>query len=178
MDFFSNQNISSEFVGPIRILPSTFDNYGADHSHSSLLCLSSSQYPIVILTDNKCQINQCIVLNPSNNEFYLYTIDSIKLPINENNQIIKSLINDKLNSNIYYLQDSLSNIYSFEISWINQIQQKQTNFQITNIQHLIKSKYSIQQIGLIQIINKGQWLAFITKTQINQQKVTFLLNYN
>jgi hypothetical protein len=167
---FSDCRISSEFVGPVRILPSAFDNYGADYSHSSLLCLSYSEYPIVILIRDRCEINECIVVNPSPDEYYLYTINSISFPINENNQMIKRMINDKLNSNIYYICDSLSNIYSLEIEWINQIQQKQNQIHKTNIQHLIKSNYSIQQIGLTQINNKGQWFTFITN---NQQKVCF-----
>jgi len=81
------------------------------------------------------------------------------------------MINDKLNSNIYYVYDSLSNVYSIEISWINQIEQKQKQIQSTNIQHLIKSNHLIQQMGLIQTNNKGQWLAIITNTQ--QHKVYF-----
>lgn len=175
--FVSGKRISSEFVGPIRILPSTFDNYGADHSHSRFLCLSYSQFPIIVFTRDKCQINECIVLNPSIDEYDLFTIDLINLPKNENNQIIKSMIIDKLNSNIYYVYDSLSNVYSIEILWINQIEQKQKQIQSTNIQHLIKSNNSIQQIGLIQTNNKGQWLAIITKTQNNQQKVYFFINF-
>ncbi|CAF4464374.1 unnamed protein product, partial [Rotaria sp. Silwood2] len=171
----NEKRLTSEFVGPICILPSTFDNYGADHSHSNLICLSCSPYPIVIFTRDKCQINECIVLNPSIDQYYLFTIDSICLPINENNQTIKSIIVDELNSNIYYVWDSLSNIYSVEILWIDQIKEKQNKIQSTNIQHLIKSNDSIQQIGLIQTNNKGQWLAIITKTQINQQKELILI---
>jgi hypothetical protein len=89
------------------------------------------------------------------------------------------MINDKLNSNIYYVCDSLSNIYSIEIRWINQIQLKQKQIEKTNIQHLIKSNYFIEQIGLIQTNNKGQWLTIISKTQNNQQKVLldFLLDF-
>jgi len=83
------------------------------------------------------------------------------------------MIIDKLNSNIYYVCDSLSNIYSIEISWINQIKLQQKQIQTTNIQHLIKSNNPIQQIGLIQTNTKGQWLAIITKTLNNQQKVYF-----
>ncbi|CAF4924225.1 unnamed protein product [Rotaria sp. Silwood1] len=171
----NEKRMTSEFVGPICILPSAFDNYGADHSHSSLICLSCLSYPIVIFTRDKCQINECIVLNPSIEQYYLFTIDSICLPINENNQIIKSMIVDKLNSNIYYVYDSSSNIYSIEILWIDQIEEKQKKIPLTNVQHLIKSNDVIQQIGLIQTNNKGQWLAIITKTQINQQQKELIL---
>ncbi|CAF1236325.1 unnamed protein product [Rotaria sordida] len=171
----NEKRLTSEFVGPICILPSTFDNYGADHSHSSLICLSCTPYPIVLFTSDECQINECIVLNPSIDQYYLFTIDSISLPINENNQIIKSIIIDELNSNIYYVCDSLSNIYSIEILWIDQIKEKQKQISSTNIQHLLKSNDLIQQIGLIKTNNKGQWLAIITKTQINQQKELILI---
>jgi len=113
-------------------------------------------------------------MNPSKDEFYLFTINLINLPINE----IKSMIIDKLNLNIYYILDSLSNIYLIEIFWINQIKLKENQFESTNIQHLIKSNYLIQQFGLIQTNNKGQLLSFISKTQINQQKVfIFILFY-
>ncbi|CAF1195543.1 unnamed protein product [Adineta steineri] len=178
---YSEKRLSSEFIGPIRIYPSTYDNYGSDYSHSNILCLSCSQFPLVIFTNGKCQINQCIVLNPSINEYYLFTIDLINLPKIDNNnpQIIKSMINNKLNSNIYYIYDSLSNVYSIEISWINQIEQKQKQIQSTNIQYIIKSNNFIQQFGLIQTNNKGQFIAILTKTQKNdQQKELILLRPN
>ncbi|CAF5043440.1 unnamed protein product [Rotaria sp. Silwood1] len=46
----NEKRMTSEFVGPICILPSTYDNYGADYSDSNLLCLSCSPYPIVLFT--------------------------------------------------------------------------------------------------------------------------------
>jgi hypothetical protein len=168
-ELISNEyQLSSSFIGPLRIFPSTFDNYGSDYNHSRLLCLSNCESIIILFTRDKCEINQCMYLNPSINDYYLYTIDSINLPNNENNRIIKSMIIDKLNSNIYYILDSLSNIYSIEISWIKQIKK-------TNIQHLIKSDYFIYQIGLIQTNTKGQCLAIITKTSNHQIKVSFFL---
>ncbi|CAF4719559.1 unnamed protein product, partial [Rotaria sp. Silwood2] len=90
------KRLTSEFVGPICILPSTYDNYGADYSDSNLLCLSCSPYPIVVFTCDICQINECIVLNPSVDQYYLCTINSINLPINENNSKIKLMIIDEL----------------------------------------------------------------------------------
>lgn len=159
-----------KFIGPIVILPGTFNNYGSDYSHSHLVCLSNSEYPLIIFTNNKNEINQSIILNPKIEEYYLFTIDKINLIKNENNQFIKLIIKDKLNSNIYYILDSLSNIYSIEISWINKI--KQNQFDKTIIEHLIKSNYNIQQFNLIQTNNKGQWLTIITKIN-NQEKVFF-----
>jgi hypothetical protein len=166
-ELISNEDqLSSSFIGPILLIPSTFDNYGADYSHSHLLCLSNSDLIIVLFTHDKCEINQCIYLNPSIDNYYLYAIDSINFSINENNQLIKSMIIDKLNSNVYYILDSLSNIYSIEISSMNQIK-------TSHIQHLIKSNYFIYQIGLIQTNNKGQCLTIITKTSNQQIKVRF-----
>ncbi len=52
------------------------------------------------------------MLNPSPNEYDLFTIDLINLPTIENNKIIKSMIIDKLNWNIYYVYDSLSNVHA------------------------------------------------------------------
>ncbi|CAF1416329.1 unnamed protein product [Rotaria sp. Silwood1] len=85
------------------------------------------------------------------------------------------MIIDELNSNTYYVCDSSSNISSIEILWIDDLEEKQKKISSTNVQHLIKSNDSIQQIGLIQTNNKGQWLAMITKTQINQQKELILI---
>jgi hypothetical protein len=168
---FSEEIISSEFVGPLRILPSRNDNYGGDHSHSRLLCLSCSNNPVVIFTRNNCSINECIYLNPSYNEYCLFTIDSISLSTNENNPTIKCLIIDQLNSNRYYISDSLSNVYSIEISSINQINGEENKICSTNIEHLIRTNNSIEEMGLIQTNNKGQWLVIICKTQNNQEKV-------
>ncbi|CAF3299306.1 unnamed protein product [Rotaria socialis] len=170
--------ITSEFGDPIRILPSTHDNYGADHTHSNLICLSCSPFPIIIFTRDKCQIYECVFLNPTIDQYYLFTIDSISLPIDENNQIIKSMIIDKLNSNVYYVCDSSSNIYSIEIFWNNNIQDQGKKIQSTNVQHIIKSNDFIQQIGLIQTSTKGQWLAFITKTKNNHEKELILIRPN
>jgi len=80
------------------------------------------------------------------------------LPINENKPLIKSMIKDKLNPNIYYICHSLSNVYSVEISWINQNQAQQNRIEKGNIQNLIKTN------------TKGQWLKIISKIVSNQQK--------
>ncbi|CAF3758731.1 unnamed protein product [Adineta steineri] len=175
---YSEKRLSSEFIGPIRMYPSTYDNYGSDYSHSNILCLSCSQFPLVIFTNGKCQINQCIVLNPSINEYYLFTIDLVNLPKIDNNnpQIIKSMINNKLNSNIYYIYDSLSNVYSIEISWINQIEQKQKQIQSTNIQHIIKSNNFIQQFEFLNrirtILTRDQSIPHLTISSSSQQNIS------
>ncbi|CAF1415297.1 unnamed protein product [Rotaria sordida] len=176
--FLSNENkISEEFQGPILILPSTFNNYGGDHGQSTFICLSNSNYPLVIFTHDKCQLNQSIILSPSLNQYCLFTIDLICLPTNENGQIITSIIRDPFSLNRYFISDSSGNVYSIEISWINQIQQGLKQLQPTHIQHLISGTNSnykiinkIQQIGLIKTNNNQQYLAIIVKSQINQQK--------
>ncbi len=74
-----NQNkILGEFQHPIRILPSTFDTYGAHHGQSTFICLSNSTYPLVVLTRDNYRLNQCLILSPSVNQYYLFTIDSVK----------------------------------------------------------------------------------------------------
>ena len=168
--------ISGEFQGPLRILPSTFDNYGADHGQSTFICLSNSTYPIVIYTRDKSQLNQCIVLSPTVNLYNLFTIDLISLPTNQNGQILTTIIPDLFSSNKYFISDSAANVYSIEISWINQIQQGTKKLLPTHIQHLINgenSKNKIEHMGLIQTNNHEQYLAVITKSPINQQKVSF-----
>jgi len=81
------------------------------------------------------------------------------------------MIKDKLNSNIYYTRHSLSNVYSVDISWINQNQVQQNRIEKRNMQNLIKSNY------LIKTNNKGQWLKIISKILSNQHrdKLPFIL---
>ncbi|CAF0941914.1 unnamed protein product [Adineta steineri] len=179
----NNEKIVEEFQGPIRILPSTFDNYGVDHGQSTFICLSDSTCPLLVFTHDKCQLNQCIILSPSINQYYLFTIDSISLSTaNQTGQIITSIIPDKFSPNKYYIADSNANIYLIEILWIDQVQQGLKQFQSTNIQHLIdgansnqKFNNKIEQIGSIQIHNHGQYLAAIVKSQTNQQKELVLV---
>jgi hypothetical protein len=133
---------------------------------------------LIVFTRDKCQLNQCIILSPSINQYYLFTIDLISLPTNQNGQIITSIIQDPYSSNRYYIADSSANVYLIEILWINQIPQCLKQLQSTHIQHLINGENSsskiikkIEQIGLIQIDNNEQYLAVIVKSQTNQQKV-------
>ncbi|CAM2708763.1 unnamed protein product [Rotaria socialis] len=172
-----NNKIFEEFHGPICILPTTFNNYGADHGQSTFICLSNSMYPLVVITRDKCQMNQCVILSPSSNQYYLFTIDLICLPINQNGQMITSIIRDPFYSNRYFISDSSANVYLIEISWINQIQQGLKQIQSTHIQHLITETNStckitnkIEQMGLIQTNNNEKYLTIIAKSQTNQKK--------
>ena len=162
--------MSCSFAGPIRILPRSFDNYGADHSHSKLCCLPSCDIPIILFSNGKNRVNECIFLNPVANEYYLFVIDSICLS-NENS--IQSIVIDRLNRNVYYLLDSLANVYSIEILWINQIRNKSPRIDRTIIKHLFKCNSPIAQLGFIQTNYQGQWLTFLTKTINHQEKVCF-----
>ncbi|CAF4605912.1 unnamed protein product [Rotaria socialis] len=175
--FNDNNKIFEEFHGPICILPTTFNNYGADHGQSTFICLSNSMYPLVVITRDKCQMNQCVILSPSSNQYYLFTIDLICLPINQNGQIITSIIRDPFCSNRYFISDSSANVYLIEISWINQIQQGLKQIQSTHIQHLITETNStckitnkIEQMGLIQTNNNEKYLTIIVKSQTSQKK--------
>ncbi|CAF4677996.1 unnamed protein product, partial [Rotaria socialis] len=175
--FNDNNKIFEEFHGPICILPTTFNNYGADHGQSTFICLSNSMYPLVVITRDRCQMNQCVILSPSSNQYYLFTIDLICLPINQNGQIITSIIRDPFCSNRYFISDSSANVYLIEISWINQIQQGLKQIQSTHIQHLITETNStckitnkIEQMGLIQTNNNEKYLTIIVKSQTSQKK--------
>lgn len=178
-ELLSDNKISGEFQGPIRILPSTFDNYGANHSQSTFICLSNSTSSFIVFTRDKYQLNQCIILSPSLNQYYLYTIDLISLPINSNGKLIlTSIIQDPFSSNRYFISDSIGNVYLIEILWIKQIQQGLKQFQSTRIQHLInginfnnKIIHRIEQMAVIKTNNNQQYLAVIVKLQTNQQKV-------
>ncbi|CAF5221075.1 unnamed protein product, partial [Rotaria magnacalcarata] len=149
-----------------------------DHGQSTFICLSNSMYPLVVFTRDKCQMNQCVILSPASNQYYLFTIDLICLPINQNGQMITSIIRDPFCSNRYFISDSSANVYLIEISWINQIQQGLKQIQSTHIQHLITETNStckitnkIEQMGLIQTNNNEKYLTIIAKSQTNQKKV-------
>jgi hypothetical protein len=77
-----------------------------------------------------------------------------------------------LNPNMYYVYDSLFNVYSIEISWIEKIEQKEKTFPPTKIQHRFKSNDPIEQLALIQSNHQGQWLTILTKKPNSQQKVS------
>ncbi len=167
-ELLSENDISGEFQGPIRILPSIFDNYGADHGQSTFICLSNSNSSLLVFTRDKYQLNQCIILSPSSNQYYLFTIDLISLPTNENGQILTTIIRDSFSPNRYFISDSMANVYSIEISWIEQIQQGSKQLQSTHFQHLINgtnAKNKIEQMSVIQTDNNEQYLAVIVKAQ-------------
>ncbi len=149
--------ISSDFQGPIRILPSTFDNYGADRGQSTFFCLTRSNSPLLIFTRDRCQLNQCILLSPLNNPHCLFTIDSISFPTDQLGQMVTTMIEDPFSAKRYFIADSMGNVYSIEVSWIEQIQQGSKQIPPTHIQHLIsgdsankKTSNQIEQIGIIQ----------------------------
>ena len=63
---------------------------------------------MILFKRNSNEIHQCIYLNPSANEYYLFTKNKIHFSTNSINNQIRI---DQFNSNKYYLFDSLSNIY-------------------------------------------------------------------
>lgn len=183
-ELLTKNEIYEEFHGPLCILPSTYNNYGVEHGQSTFICLSNSISSLIVFTHDKYQLNQCIILSPSINQYNLYTIDSISLPKTSNGQqILTRIISDPYSSNRYFICDLNGNVYLIDILWINQIQQELKHFQKTNIQHLIHGNYSndtlnyqIEQMNVIQINNNQQYLAIIVKSQINQQKVNQFFN--
>ena len=162
----------TSFTGPLRILPSSYDNYGADHSHSKMNCFCLNEIPVVMFTNGRNCLNECILLNPVENEYYLFAIDSICL---SNENLIQSIVFDRLNEKIFYLIDSMKNIYSIQINWIEQIQQKSTKIDRTIIQHLFKLNSHLFHCNFIQTKNNGQFLTFITQTTNDQLKVFIAL---
>ena len=174
----SENEISEEFQGPICILPSTFDNYGSDHNQSTFICLSNPTRPLVVFTRDRHQINQCILLSPSLNEYCLFDIDIISLPENQNQQLITLIIRDRFSFNRYYISDLAANVYRVEVSWIDQVQQGIKQLPLTRIEHLVnetnldyKIKKRIVQMNSIQTNNNKQYLAIIVQSQTDQQKV-------
>lgn len=162
-----NQPTTTEFQGPLRILPSTFDNYGADHGQSTFLCLSNNKYPLLISTRDHCHFNQSIVLSSSTG-FSLYTIDTISLKKNSTSEMqIESMRKDPFVSNRYLIFDSKENLYSIEINWIEQIQQGVKQFQPTCFQHLFHGENF--QYSLIENNAKQLYLTIIVQSQNNQE---------
>ncbi|CAF3050987.1 unnamed protein product [Rotaria sp. Silwood2] len=93
-EVLSENNISREFHKiHLRILPSTFDNYGSDHSQFTFICLLNLNCCFCFVsTRDKYQFNQCIILSSSLNQYYLFTINLISLPINQNGSILILII--------------------------------------------------------------------------------------
>lgn len=121
-----------------------------------------------MFTNGKNSLNECVLLNPVENEFYFFAIDSICL---SNGNSIQSMIFDRLNEKIFYLIDSLRNIYSIEINWIEQIERKSSQINRTIVQHLFKLNSHLLHCNFTQTKTNGQSLTFITKTINDQQKV-------
>lgn len=164
-DLSSDQPIHDEFQGPIRILPSTFDNYGIDHGQSRFVSLTHNELSVLIFTRDRCQLNECVVLSSSTNEFNLFTIDTISFTKNSSSEhFIETMIKDRFTSNRYFLSDSKGNIYSIEISWIDQIEKGFKQFQATHCEHLIHGD-QFKCISSIENDRNEQYLAVITQAK-------------
>ena len=167
--------MKSKFVGPAEIFPNRADNYRSNYVRSTVCCLSSSPFPMVLFSDDRCQINQCLIFNPSIDEYHLFTFDSIDIKTKENHQSIKSIVVDPLSCNVYYVCDSLWNIYSIEVSAIEQIKEGKANeLDRTQVRHLIQFNYPIEAMALIRSTSKGQYFAIIHRTETDREKVSFL----
>lgn len=174
-DLSSDNVLHGEFQGPIRILPSTFDNYGIDHGQSTFISLKNNPIPLLIFTRDRCQLNQCLVLSSSMNEFNLFTIDTISFAKNSSSDhFIERIIEDRFSSNRYFILDSKGNIYSIEIPWIDQIEKGLQQSQSTHCEHLIHGNNSnqIKQFSLMENDRNEQYFAVI-----NQRKELFLLHF-
>ena len=174
-DLSSTDDLHGEFQGPIRILPSTFDNYGIDHGQSTLISLINNEIPLLIFTRDRCQLNQCLVLSSSTNQFNLFTIDTISFSKNSSgDHFIERIIEDRFSSNRYFILDSKGNIYSIEIPWIDQIEKGLKEFQSTHCEHLIHGNNSnqIKQFSMIENDRNERYFAVICQT-----KELILLNF-
>ncbi|CAF0907463.1 unnamed protein product [Adineta ricciae] len=181
-DQLLKNHIDEDFHGPIRILPSAFDNYGAGQNQSTLVCLAPSSCPLAIFTPNRTQIHQCMILSPSINQHHLFTIDCLTFPNSDLGLIITSILPDRFVPNRYYITDSNANIYAVEIAWVDQVQQGSKQLQPTQIQQLInganlnnKITNEIEQLGSIYIDNYGHYLAAIVRSQANTEQELILI---
>lgn len=177
---FREKRCDEEFEGPLRYVPSSFDNYGCDHSHSLTLSLETRQQSIMMLTRNRFQLDQCLILSKQSNEHYLFTIDSIQFG---ENRRITQMIADPFTLNRSYLVDHQGNVYLIEYPWIEQIENLSTKtFSLTNIQTLIVNSDPTRTILHIGVVRRNQSqtsLAVIIQSENDQTpKVFSLLFYS
>ena len=121
---------------------------------------SSTGSIVLLLSNGKCELFQYVFLPSSS---LLYNIDSLVFPS------FRSLLLDRVHSNRYYLLDGQSNVYTLELRWLDELDERQGQLTPTKIDKLIQGDdLQIEQIALIQTSSQGQCLALINR----QRKVT------
>lgn len=163
------------FQGPLRYLPSSSNNYGCDHSHSFAVSLTNRHQSIVLLTRNRFQLDQCLILSERPDEHYLFIIDSIRFGTDRR---IVQMINDRFSTNRSYVVDHQGNVYLVELPWIEQIENSAVQtLPLTRIQSLIVNAdptKAVLQIGILQLQEHQTSLAVILQSQNeNRDKVSF-----
>ncbi|CAF1319204.1 unnamed protein product, partial [Didymodactylos carnosus] len=137
-DIITNSHPPS-FTGPLRIYPSSFDNYGCRTATMTCIKSSSGSTCLVYIRD-KFILNQSLVLHnqltlnesiqenhqqSKEHETILYIIDSIILPEISALSSQMFIIYDPLSDKRYYVADE-SNIYSIDIEWLDNVNQIQS----------------------------------------------------
>ena len=172
-----------EFRGPLRILPSQFDNYGCDYSQSTLISLSTKSSPVIIFSANRRrQLDQCLLLCSSDREYSLFTIDALHLNENIADGSIESVLPDRYVANRYYLVDGHANVYRIELLWLDHLTDGQVTDRTTRIEHLISesmidqksSTCHVQHIGFIEDAahNDDVLLTLVLRTENRDEKVS------
>ena len=157
--FFDRE--TSDGQRPVRMLPSTFNNYGSDHQQSLLLSLVDS--PIVLLTRDRRQLDQCLLLRTAADDVVLYRIDSLVLP---DEQRIVSIVPHRSSSERYFLLDSGGNVYSVRISWLDQIEDEEKRLRPTLVEHLIHNSLSSNRIEHLASLDNSLLLVILQQNKV------------
>ena len=173
---FRESTVCSHFVGPLRVFPPKFNNYGIHCDQSNFACLSSSRCPLLVFGYHRLEINQCLCLRANNEQYDLFAIDSLVFASSDANGRIEDLLVDRLNDDRYYLFDSLSNIYAIDIRWAKDIEKNSTTADMasTTVEHLFQGRQmnmQIKQLASVQTNTLGQFLVIIGQRNGDRHKV-------
>jgi hypothetical protein len=166
--------VSPVFVGPLPLVPSRFDNYGADYGQSKFVCLSccsSDDCPLVLVSNARDEINEFVVLNPSVGHFCLFNIGKILMPSVGKARPLFAL--DPLEPSRYYVADGSSNVYSMELVPASALLNDGSPMAPVKVEQLIDGKVireTIEQLGLIETRSRGP-LAILTGKAADGRKV-------
>ncbi|CAF0731825.1 unnamed protein product [Didymodactylos carnosus] len=177
-----NNSQPSSFIGPLRIYPTSYDNYGC--RTTTMTCLKSSSGPtcLVYIRDESI-LNQSLVLldqllnksiqqedQQQHHETILYTIDSIILPESSaSSQML--IIHDPLSDKRYYVADK-SNIYSVDVEWLDDVKQMRSSSNFYEQKQMLSSK--VDHLMTTTLTSEENKKTAITKKDKRDEKIKFM----
>ena len=168
---------SQHFVGPLRMFPPKFNNYGIHGDQSNFACLSSSRCPLLVVGYQRLEINHCLCLRRNNDQYDLFVIDSLVFSSSDTHVRIEHFLVDRLTDDRYYVLDSLSNVHAIDIRWAKDIEKNsaKTDMASTTVESLFQGyqlNMQIQQLASVQTNTLGQLLVIIGQRNGDRQKVS------